>query len=233
MPTTSLRPRWEVPAQASTQSASCSQASPAPPPGTQPQLPLPRVPCRALSWLISGPGRLRTGVYTQRPCIQTHDTSFTFGIMVGWRQHPPPQLLRPKDPLSLRLSLPWAQALAHRPRRRWGPEVLPTQGLPGSKHSLPLPTRAQGPSPHSLPVHSSPLSVCWVFPSFQMSEGSGRSLHPKPQPWLLSGLSLPLVFILCNEKFQQKPKAGALGSPHSPPPATVGPVRTENCKPQF
>lgn len=60
-----------------------------------------------------------TGVNTQRPCIQTHDTSFTFGIMVGWKQHP--QHLRPKDPLSLGLSLPWAQALDHEAEGEAGP----------------------------------------------------------------------------------------------------------------
>lgn len=39
---------------------------------------------------------MNTGMHTQRPCIQTHDTSFTFGIMVGWRQHPP--ILEAKGP---------------------------------------------------------------------------------------------------------------------------------------
>lgn len=59
---------------------------------------------------------MNTGVHTAS-CIQTHDTSFTFGIMVGWRQHPP--ILEAKGPLvpgaepSLGLSLPPAQALAH------------------------------------------------------------------------------------------------------------------------
>lgn len=62
---------------------------------------------------------MNTGVNTQRPCIQTHNTSFTFGIMVGGKQHPP--TLEAKGPPSLGLSLPWAQALAHEAEGEAGP----------------------------------------------------------------------------------------------------------------
>lgn len=100
-----------------------------------------------------------TGVHTQRPCIQTHTIPRSL-LASWWAGGSTPQHLRPKDPLSLELSLPWAQALAHKTEGEVGPLPPPTRGLPGSEHLL-LPTRPRvdwprGPAPHSFPVDSSP-----------------------------------------------------------------------------
>lgn len=114
--------------------------------------------------------------------------------------------------MSLGLSLPPAQALAREAKGEARPRASPDLGPPRQAQC----GQAQGPSP-AFPPHPlvTPFSLLG-FSIFPMSEGSGHSSHPKPQPWLLSGLPIPLVFILRNEKFQQKPKAGAPGSPCSP-----------------
>ena len=140
---------------------------------------------------------------------------------------PPPQHLRPKEPppLTLGLSLPGPKPWPTRPRGRLGPEPPHSRASPSSKRP---PLSWTGPGwigpgaqPHLLfPSTCHPLSVCWVFLSFQISEGSGRSSpHPEPQPRLLSGLFHPPVFILCLKKKKsnrsQRPEPpGALAAPH-------------------
>jgi hypothetical protein len=159
-------------------------------------------------------------VHTQRPCIQTHDTSFHFGITVGWRQPPSPTTLEAKG------SRPWGSASLGQEEAR--PLSLPSLG-PGLRQQAPsTPHQAQGgrgpgpsPTPFLFTCHP-PLSIVGFF---VFLDWGGWWTQPPSR-----ALALTSVWILLShplkrkkKKFQQKTKGqGPWEVLNHPPPTPSG-----------
>ena len=95
---------------------------------------------------------------------------------------------------------------------------------------------AQRPSPT---FSSRPLVTPFQFVGFFCLSRSVRAVDaapiPSPSLGFCLGFSIPLVFILClkKKKIQQKPKAGALGSPRRPSPPQWAQSEPRTANPSF
>lgn len=166
-------------------------------------------------------------MHTQRPCIQTQDTSLPFWHHGGLEAAPPPTTLEAKgtptpDPGA---EPPWAKGPG--PQGQGGDWALslPAPEPPPAASAHHSPGQAQGglaqrPSPT---FSSRPLVTPFQFVGFFCLSRSVRAVDaapiPSPSLGFCLGFSIPLVFILCLKKKKsnrsQRPEpSGALAGPH-------------------